>query len=141
PQERLAIAVGSLAMAESMLADTIAYTRNRTVFGASLASRQNTKFVLAGLAAQLEAGRCLVDRAITEHDAGTLTGADAAKVKLVATELQGQVADQCLQLHGGYGFMAEYRIARRYADARSTRLYGGSSEIMKTIIAKSLELR
>ncbi|MCW3817942.1 acyl-CoA dehydrogenase family protein [Micromonospora sp. DR5-3] len=141
PQERLAIAVGSMAMAESILADTIAYVGDRELFGQRLSSMQNTKFVLAGLATQIEAGRCLVDRAISEHDNGTLTGADAAKVKLFATELQSRVADECLQLFGGYGYMTEYRIARRFTDARITRVYGGSSEIMKTIIAKSMGLR
>ncbi|AXI80483.1 acyl-CoA dehydrogenase family protein [Peterkaempfera bronchialis] len=140
PQERLSIAVGSQAMSEAMIAETVQYVTARTVFGTSLASFQNTKFTLAALAAQVEAGRQLVDRAIEEFDAGTLDPADAAKAKLYTTELQGQVADQCLQLHGGYGYMREYPIARRYADARVSRIYGGSSEIMKSIIAKSLGL-
>ncbi|MGW4203462.1 acyl-CoA dehydrogenase family protein [Streptomyces sp. NPDC004726] len=139
-QERLSIAVGSQAMGEAMIAETVEYVNSRRVFGQSLASFQNTRFTLAALAAQAEAGRHLVDRALMELEAGELTAADAAKAKLVTTELQGRIADECLQLHGGYGFMREYAIARRYADARVSRIYGGSNEIMKSIIAKSIGL-
>ncbi|MGW4032674.1 acyl-CoA dehydrogenase family protein [Streptomyces sp. NPDC004838] len=139
-QERLSIAVGSQAMGEAMIAETVEYVNSRRVFGQSLASFQNTRFTLAALAAQAEAGRHLVDRALMELEAGELTAADAAKAKLVTTELQGRIADECLQLHGGYGYMREYAIARRYADARVSRIYGGSNEIMKSIIAKSIGL-
>jgi alkylation response protein AidB-like acyl-CoA dehydrogenase len=88
----------------------------------------------------VEAGQALVDRALLALDAGTLTPADAALVKLFCTEMQARVIDQCLQLHGGYGYMREYPIARLYADARVTRIYGGTSEVMKSVISKSMGL-
>lgn len=140
PQERLSISVNAVSQARAALNATIGYVQDRKAFGQSIGSFQNTKFVLAGLSAQIEAGESLLDRAIEEHDRGELTVADAARVKLFATELQGRVMDECLQLHGGYGYMLEYPIARMYADARVSRIYGGSSEIMKVIIAKSLGL-
>jgi len=140
PQERMTIAVTSQAACERAIQLTLDYTRDRKAFGTPIASFQNTKFVLAGLSAKIEAGRHLVDRALEELDADTLTVADAARVKLFTTELQAEVMDACLQLHGGYGYMLEYPIARMYADARVSRIYGGSSEIMKVIIAKDLGL-
>ena len=140
PQERMSIAMSAQASCERAIELTLDYTREREAFGTPIASFQNTKFVLAGLSAKVEAGRHLVDRAIEELDAGTLSGADAARVKLFTTELQAEVMDACLQLHGGYGYMLEYPIARMYADARVSRIYGGSSEIMKVIIAKDLGL-
>ena len=140
PQERMSIAVSAQASSERAIALTVDYTRERKAFGTPIASFQNTKFVLAGLSAKAEAGRHLVDRALEELDAGTLTVADAARVKLFTTEMQAEVMDSCLQLHGGYGYMLEYPIARMYADARVSRIYGGSSEIMKVIIAKDLGL-
>jgi len=140
PQERMSIAVSAQASSERAIALTVDYTRERKAFGTPIASFQNTKFVLAGLSAKVEAGRHLVDRALEELDAGTLTVADAARVKLFTTEMQAEVMDSCLQLHGGYGYMLEYPIARMYADARVSRIYGGSSEIMKVIIAKDLGL-
>jgi acyl-CoA dehydrogenase len=138
PQERLAIAVGAQAAAEAALDTTVEYVTDRQVFGRSVASFQNTKFELAACATGLEAGRALVDRALAAHDAGELSAADAAKAKVFCTELQGEVVDRCLQLHGGYGYMREYPIARLYADARVSRIYGGTTEVLKTIIAKSL---
>jgi len=105
-----------------------------------LARFQNTKFELAGMAAELEAAESLLDRAVAAHVAGELTPADAAKTKLFCTETQGRVVDRCLQLHGGYGYIDEFPIARMYADARVTRIYGGTSEVLKTIISKSLGL-
>ena len=140
PAERMSIAIGAQASSERAIALTVDYTRERTAFGTPIASFQNTKFVLAGLSAKVEAGRHLVDRALEELDAGTLSVADAARVKLFTTEVQAEVMDSCLQLHGGYGYMLEYPIARMYADARVSRIYGGSSEIMKVIIAKDLGL-
>jgi acyl-CoA dehydrogenase len=140
PQERMSIAVSAQATCERAITLTRDYVRERKAFGTPIASFQNTKFVLAGLSAKVEAGRQLVDAALQELDAGTLTGADAARVKLFTTELQAEVVDACLQLHGGYGYMLEYPIARMYADARVSRIYGGSSEIMKSIIAKDLGL-
>jgi len=140
PQERLSIAVNATSQAKAALALTIDYVKSRKAFGQPISSFQNTKFQLADLAAQIEAAQAVVDRAIEEHETGELSVADAAKAKLFATELQGRVVDVCLQLHGGYGYMSEYPIARMYADARVTRIYGGSSEIMKVIISKSLGL-
>jgi acyl-CoA dehydrogenase len=140
PQERMAIAVGSQAASERAISLTLDYVHGRTAFGTPVASFQNTKFVLAGLSARVAAGRALVDAALADLDRGELSGADAARVKLYATELQAEVVDACLQLHGGYGYMLEYPIARMYADARVSRIYGGSSEIMKVLIAKDLGL-
>ena len=140
PQERMSIAISAQASSERAIELTVDYTRERKAFGTPIASFQNTKFVLAGLSAKVEAGRHMVDRAIEELDARSLTVADAARVKLFTTEVQAEVMDACLQLHGGYGYMLEYPISRMYADARVSRIYGGSSEIMKVIIAKDLGL-
>lgn len=140
PQERLSIAVNAQAQATAALRTTVDYVKGREVFGQALSGFQNTKFVLAELQAQLTAGQVLVDRAITDHERGALSSADAAAVKLFCTELQGRVVDECLQLHGGYGFVRDYAICRMYADARVTRIYGGTSEVMKSIIAKSMGL-
>ncbi|MDI3389166.1 acyl-CoA dehydrogenase family protein [Streptomyces sp. B-S-A8] len=139
-QERLSIAITAQATATAALNLAIDYVRQRKVFGRRVADFQNTKFVLADCATELEAAQALVDRAVTGLDAGTLTPADAAKVKLFATETQARVVDRCLQLHGGYGYMREYPISRLYADARVTRIFGGTSEVMKSVISKSLAL-
>lgn len=139
-QERLSIAVNSQAAAAQAIVTTVDYVRQRKAFGTTVASFQNTKFELAACATDVEAGQALLDRALEAHETGELDGADAAKVKLFCTELQGRVIDRCLQLHGGYGYILEYPIAKAYADARVTRIYAGSSEIMKTIISKSLGL-
>ncbi|WP_405483452.1 acyl-CoA dehydrogenase family protein [Streptomyces sp. NBC_00009] len=140
PQERLHIAVTAVAAAETAIATTVDYVKERQVFGKPVAAFQNTKFELAACAAETEAGRAMLDRALLAHDAGELSGADAAKLKIFCTELQGRVVDRCLQLFGGYGYMSEYPIARLYADARVTRIYGGTTEVLKTVIAKSLGL-
>nr|WP_044507797.1 acyl-CoA dehydrogenase family protein [Gordonia sp. KTR9] len=140
PQERLSIAVGSIAAASGAVRMTTDYVRDRKVFGRNLSSFQNTKFVLAECSTEIEAGQALVDRALDAHDADELTAVDAAKVKLFTSELQGRIVDRCLQLFGGYGYILEYPIARMYADARVTRIYGGTTEVMKTIISKSLGL-
>ena len=140
PQERLTIAVAALGAAAAALTLTVDYVTQRNVFGQPVSSFQNTKFVLADCATRIEAGQALVDRALDAHNAGELTVADAAKAKLFCTELQAKVIDECLQLHGGYGYMLEYPIARLYADARVTRIYGGTNEIIKTIISKDLGL-
>ena len=140
PQERLTIAVAALGSAAAALTLTVDYVTQRNVFGQPVSSFQNTKFVLADCATRIEAGQALVDRALDAHNAGELTVADAAKAKLFCTELQAKVIDECLQLHGGYGYMLEYPIARLYADARVTRIYGGTNEIIKTIISKDLGL-
>jgi acyl-CoA dehydrogenase len=140
PQERLTIAVNAQSTAAAAVRFATAYVRERQVFGKPVAAFQNTKFVLAECQTQVEAGQALVDRALRALDAGTLTAADAALVKLFCTEMQARVIDQCLQLHGGYGYMREYPIARLYADARVTRIYGGTSEVMKSVISKSMGL-
>lgn len=139
-QERLVIAVAAQAAAEAALTTTRQYVKERKVFGKPVASFQNTRFELAACATEIAAGRALVDQALSEHEDKALSAADAATVKLFCSELQGRVIDRCLQLHGGYGYMREYPIARLYADARVTRIYGGTSEVLKTIIARSIDL-
>ncbi|MDJ0340032.1 acyl-CoA dehydrogenase family protein [Streptomyces sp. H10-C2] len=140
PQERLAIAVGAYAQASAAIGFAKAYVQDRTVFGQSVASFQNTKFVLADCKAEVDAAEAVIDRALDAHDAGELTAADAASAKLFTTEVAARVIDKCLQLHGGYGYMLEYPIARLYADNRVNRIYGGTSEVMRSIIAKSMGL-
>jgi acyl-CoA dehydrogenase len=140
PQERMTVAVGSVAQARAAVAATIDYVKERKAFGTPVASFQNTKFELAAMSAEIEAGQAMVDRAVTELVAGELSVADAARTKLFCTEMQGRVVDRCLQLFGGYGYMMEYPIARLYTDARVARIYAGTSEVMKVIIAKSLGL-
>ncbi|NMD64177.1 UNVERIFIED_ORG: acyl-CoA dehydrogenase [Nocardia globerula] len=139
-QERLTIAFGAAATATAALRFAIDYVKDRKVFGKPVAAFQNTKFVLAECATEVDAIQLVSDNALECHDRGTLTIADAAKAKLFCTEAAGQVIDKCLQLHGGYGYITEYPIARLYADTRVTRIYGGTSEVMKTIIAKDLGL-
>jgi acyl-CoA dehydrogenase len=140
PQERLTIAVGSVAQARAAVEAAVAYTKERRVFGQPVASFQNTKFELAACHTEVEAAQALLDQALRELVTGELSPADAAMVKLQATEMQARVVDRCLQLFGGYGYITEYPIARLYADARVTRIYGGTSEVMKTIISKDLGL-
>jgi acyl-CoA dehydrogenase len=139
-QERLSIALNSQAAAVAALATTLDYVKERKAFGTTIGSFQNSKFELAACATEVEAGQALADAALEAMDNGELTAADAAKVKLFCSEVQGRVVDRCLQLHGGYGYMMEQPIAQAYADARVSRIFGGSSEIMKVIIAKSLGL-
>ncbi|MCX6401021.1 MAG: acyl-CoA dehydrogenase family protein [Propionibacteriales bacterium] len=140
PQERLGIAYGAYAQAAAAIRFTLAYVAERVVFGAPVASFQNTKFELAACQAEVDAAQAVVDRAMEAHDNGDLTAVDAASAKLFCTEVAGRVIDRCLQLHGGYGYMNEYPIARLYADTRVTRIYGGTSEVMKLIIAKQMGL-
>jgi acyl-CoA dehydrogenase len=139
-QERLTIAVAAMSAAATALDLTVDYVKERNAFGQPLSSFQNTKFVLADCATKVEAGHAMVDRALSAHERSDLSVADAAKAKLFSTEIQGAVIDQCIQLFGGYGYMLEYPIARLYCDARVTRVYGGTSEVIKTIIAKDLGL-
>jgi acyl-CoA dehydrogenase len=140
PRERLSIALLAYAQATAALRFATTYVKDRTAFGRPVAAFQNTRFTLADCAAEVGAMRALVDQALDAHDAGELSAADAASVKLLTTERSGRVIDRCLQLHGGYGYMREYPIARLYADNRVTRIYGGTSEVMRTILAKSLGL-
>ena len=138
PQERLSLAIGGVAVAEAALQWTVDYVKERTAFGARIADFQNTKFTLAECETELAVARPYMADCIERHNAGEFSAADAAKAKLWATELQGRITDKCLQLFGGYGFMTEYPISLAYADARVARIYGGTSEIMKTIIAKEV---
>ncbi|MGW6744002.1 acyl-CoA dehydrogenase family protein [Streptomyces sp. NPDC055025] len=140
PQERLGIAVGAYAQAAAAVRFAQRYVQDRTVFGKSVASFQNTKFELAACKAEVDAAEAVVDRALEAHDLGELSAAEAASAKLFTTEVAHRVIDRCLQLHGGYGYMNEYPIARLYADNRVNRIYGGTSEVMKMIIAKSMGL-
>lgn len=139
-QERLTVAVGSVAQARSALHATIDYVKNRKAFGTPVASFQNTKFELAAVSTEVEAAQTMLDRAVLDHVDGVLSREDAARVKLFCTEMQARAVDRCLQLFGGYGYMMEYPIARLYNDARVARIYAGTSEVMKVIIAKSLGL-
>jgi long-chain-acyl-CoA dehydrogenase len=140
PQERMSIAVAGVAEATAAFEETLSYVRDRKAFGQPVGAFQNTKFVLADIATEIDVAHAYVDRCVDRLNAGELTAADASKAKYYCTELQGRVVDRCLQLHGGYGYMTEYPISRRYADARVTRIYGGTSEIMKSVISKSLGL-
>jgi acyl-CoA dehydrogenase len=140
PQERLSIAFGAYAQAAAAVEFTKAYTQQRVVFGQPVAHFQNTKFELAACQAEVDAAQAVADRALDALDDGELTAAEAASAKLFCTEVAHRVIDRCLQLHGGYGFINEYPIARLYADERVNRIYGGTSEVMKMIIAKDMGL-
>ena len=140
PRERLSIAHGAYAQAAAAVEFAKRYTQERQVFGKPVASFQNTKFELAACKAEVDAAQAVADRALEAHDAGELTPAEAASTKLFCTEVASRVIDRCLQLHGGYGYINEYPIARLYADSRVNRIYGGTSEVMKTIIAKDMGL-
>ncbi|MSZ88256.1 MAG: acyl-CoA dehydrogenase [Actinobacteria bacterium] len=138
PQERLSIAVGAMAAARQALRWTIEYTHDRTAFGQPIASFQNSRFVLAEMATEIEIGEVFMDRCVEALVAKELTVEEAAMAKWWATELQKRVVDQCVQLHGGYGYMLEYPIARAFCDSRIQTIYGGTTEIMKEIIGRSL---
>ena len=138
PQERLSLAVGAVAAAEGVLAETLEYVKQRKAFGSPISDRQNTQFVLAELATEIDIARTYLDDCIAEHLTGELTAARAARLKWWTTELQVRTADRCLQLHGGYGYMREYSVSRAFVDARIQTIYGGTTEIMKTIVAKDL---
>lgn len=132
------VATRSPVVMEAMLEETVNYTRNRKAFGQAIFDHQATRFKLAEIKAKATACRVFVDHCIALHFDQQLTSEMAAMVKLYATELQGQVVDELLQLHGGYGFMREYPIARAFVDSRVQRIYGGTSEIMKEIISRTL---
>ncbi|MEV7804897.1 acyl-CoA dehydrogenase family protein [Microbispora sp. NPDC088329] len=137
PQERLSIAVAAVAAAETVLEQTIEYCRNRTAFGRSIGKFQNTRFLLAELATEVEIARHYVDKCARALNAKELTAVDAAKAKWWTTELQNKVIDRCVQLHGGYGYMLEYPVAKAWLDSRVQTIYGGTTEIMKEIIGRS----
>lgn len=139
-QERMQIAVGSLARARAALQWTIDYVRERVAFGKPIGALQNTRFALADVATEVTVAESFIDRCVLQLNAELLTAADAAKAKLWATEMEFRVLDSCQQLFGGYGYMREYPIARAAVDARVTRVYGGTSEIMREIIGRDLAL-
>jgi alkylation response protein AidB-like acyl-CoA dehydrogenase len=140
PQERLSIAVAALAGADAALEWTLEYVKERHAFGQPIGSFQNSRFWMAEMRTEIEVTQTFADRCIEALNAGELTVEEAAMAKWWCTELQKRVVDRCVQLHGGYGYMREYPIARAYTDARITTIYGGTTEIMKEIIGKSLGL-
>ncbi|MGB0238136.1 MAG: acyl-CoA dehydrogenase family protein [Cycloclasticus sp.] len=138
PQERLSVAITGIAAAESILQQTIEYTKERKAFGQPIADFQNTQFKLAEMDTQLTAARVFVDRCLELLIEGKLDTVSASKAKLLCSDLQCRVMDECVQLHGGYGYMWEYSVARAWADSRVQRIYAGTNEIMKLIIGRSL---
>ncbi|MEJ7702905.1 MAG: acyl-CoA dehydrogenase family protein [Geodermatophilaceae bacterium] len=140
PQERLSIAVQAVAGCERMLEITLEYVKGRTAFGRPIGSFQNSRFTLAELATKTQIARVFLDRSIDALNAGELTAIDAAMAKYWTTDLQNTVADACLQLHGGYGYMSEYPISKVWRDSRVQSIYGGTNEIMKEIIGRSMGL-
>jgi alkylation response protein AidB-like acyl-CoA dehydrogenase len=140
PQERLSIAASAVAAAEAALRWTLEYVRERRAFGQPIGSFQSARFTLAELRTETEIARAYIDRCVQALNADELSAEDAAMAKWWCTELQGRTVDRCLQLHGGYGYMLEYPIARAFADARVTRIYGGANEIMKEIVGRSMGL-
>mgnify|MGYP001612186832 CR=1 FL=1 len=140
PQERLSIAVNGVAAARAALDWTLAYCAERTAFGQPIGSFQNSRFVLAECATEIEIGQVFVDRCAAALLDGTLSAVEAAMAKWWCSELQNRVVNRCVQLHGGYGYMVEYPIARAYLDARVTTIYGGTTEIMKELIGRSMGL-
>ena len=140
PRERVTIGVTALAIAEQALADTVAYCKERNAFGQPIGRFQHSKFLLAEMATEIAVAREFTDRAITEHCADRLSTEEASMVKWWNTELCNRVTDRCVQLHGGYGYMREYRVGRFWADSRVQSIFGGTTEIQKEIIARSLGL-
>ncbi|WP_277960867.1 acyl-CoA dehydrogenase family protein [Pseudomonas sp. RIT-To-2] len=138
PQERLTVAIGALASAEAAVQWTLDYTRDRKAFGKAVSDFQNTRFKLAEMATEVQIGRVFIDRCLELHLKGELDVPTAAMTKYWGSDLQCKVLDECVQLHGGYGFMWEYPVARAWADARVQRIYAGTNEIMKEIIARSI---
>ncbi len=139
-EERLLGAVGFLACCEAAYDVTMDYIRERKVFGQAVADFQNTRFQMASIRTEIDVAQSYVDQCVTRHNAGKLSADDAAKAKLFTSELEFRVTDTCLQLHGGNGYMDEYAISRMYTNARISRIYAGSSEIMREIIARSIGL-
>ena len=138
PFERLSIAVGAVAMAEEAVAITVRYAKERALYGKPLFDLQNARFKLVECAAQVRVGRVFVDDCVVRFIAGALDDVGAALAKFWMTEVQCRVVDECVQLHGGYGYMTEYAIARMWADSRVQRIYAGTNETMKELIAWSL---
>ena len=140
PRERLSIAAGAVAAAEVVLEQTLEYARSRQAFGRAIGSFQHNRFLLAELDTEVTIARTFLNHCLLEYNAGRLTVTDAAKAKWWTTELQTKVADRCVQLHGGYGYMLEYPVAKAWLDGRVSTIYGGTTEIMKEIIGRGLGL-
>ncbi|GAA0625261.1 acyl-CoA dehydrogenase family protein [Sporichthya brevicatena] len=140
PQERIGSAVSNIAHAAAVLAETVQYAKDRKAFGQQIGAFQSNKFVLAELTTKVELTQCYVDQGVLAHSKGELTAVDAAKIKWWSAQVQNEVLDACVQLHGGYGYMREYRVARAWMDARVTKIWAGSNEIMKEIIGRDLGL-
>lgn len=138
PQERLGAAVSNVAHAKQILEETLQYAKDREAFGQSIGAFQHNKFLMAELVTKIESAEAYVDKGVEAHSRGELTAIDAAKCKWWSAEIQNDVLDHCVQLHGGYGFMNEYRVARAWRDARVTKIWAGSNEIMKELIGRDL---
>jgi acyl-CoA dehydrogenase len=138
PRERVSIGATALAAAEKVFGEALAYAKERQAFGRPIGSFQHNRFVLAEMATELAVARAFTDRAVLQHTDGELSNTDAAMVKWWDTELCNRVVDRCLQLYGGYGYMAEYPVARAFADSRVQTIFGGTTEIMKEIIGRDL---
>ena len=140
PQERLGCAVANVAHAKQILTETIQYAKERQAFGAPIGTFQHNKFLLADLVTRIEVAEAYIDKCVLAHSEKRLTAIDAAKAKWYSSQVQSEVLDHCVQLHGGYGFMNEYRVARAWRDARVTKIWAGSNEIMKELIGRDLGL-
>ena len=140
PQERIGAAVANLAHARQILDETLVYVRDRQAFGRAIGTFQHNKFLLADLVTRVEVTQAYVDQCVEAHASGVLDGVDAAKAKWWTAQVQNDVLDHCVQLHGGYGYMNEYRVARAWKDARVTKIWAGSNEIMKELIGRDLGL-
>lgn len=139
-EERLITSVGSLQLARTAFEITLEFIKQRKAFGRPIGTFQNSRFKMADMRAQLDALQCFIDQCVMAHNAGQLDAVTAAEAKLLTTELEGRVVDECVQLHGGAGYMDEYAISRLYTSARISRILAGSNEIMREIIGRSLEL-
>jgi long-chain-acyl-CoA dehydrogenase len=139
-QERLSCAVANVAHAKQILIETLQYTKDRKAFGQSIGNFQHNKFLLAQLFTQIEVAEAYIDKCVLAHAKGELSAVEASKAKYWSSQTQSEVLDHCVQLHGGYGFMNEYRVARAWRDARVTKIWAGSNEIMKEIIGRDLGL-
>ncbi len=140
PQERIGSAISNLAHAAQILLETIDYTKERTAFGQPIGSFQHNKFLLAEMVTRVDVTQAYIDSCVLAHDRGDLTAIDAAKAKWWSAQVQNEVLDACVQLYGGYGYMNEYRVARAWRDARVTKIWAGSNEIMKELIGRDLGL-
>ena len=140
PQARLGCSISNVAHAKQILLETIQYTKDRKAFGAPIGTFQHNKFLMAELVTSIEVAEAYIDQCVIAHDKGELTPVDAAKAKWWSSQVQNDVLDHCVQLHGGYGFMNEYRVARAWRDARVSKIWAGSNEIMKELIGRDLGL-